>query len=72
MPLELRRVIAGARRKAAGLDGWGATEVAALPEEAFDRLVQILEETERTGEWPAPLTWWKVSYVPKTSSGIGP
>eukprot|EP00969_Alexandrium_andersonii_P278297 12302223-Alexandrium_andersonii.AAC.1 len=26
MPLELRRVIAGARRKAAGLDGWGATE----------------------------------------------
>ena len=60
------------RRKAAGLDGIRPSWLAILPQEAHDRLAQMLMCFESLGAWPAALCFWKIVTLPKKRAGALP
>ena len=41
--------------QAGGADGWRVRELKALPELLLDELAALLNEVERSGQWPAAL-----------------
>ena len=62
---DLRASLSKMRGKAAGLDGVSPDLLSALPDEALDLLVLLLNECESSGHWPESLTHWRLTSIPK-------
>lgn len=67
---EVRRCIKKMRGRAARPDGWAAALFEQLPDEATDELAEFLRDCENAGEWPEPLTHWRLVFLPK-EAGAG-
>eukprot|EP00969_Alexandrium_andersonii_P094282 4165910-Alexandrium_andersonii.AAC.1 len=55
-----RRLFRAAAKRGTGLDGWGSAVLALLPEEALERLSDLVARVEDGGGWPRALTHWRV------------
>eukprot|EP00660_Eupelagonema_oceanica_P019607 gene19607-biopygen16350 len=58
-----------AARQAGGMDGWRVRELRALPVPILDALAGLLNEVERSGQWPATLERALISLIPKGEGG---
>ena len=63
---DLRSTVTSMASKAGGLDGWDCRALLRLPQQAWSRLLDVLENG---APWPAVLTHWKLVFIPKPNKG---
>ena len=54
--------------KAESLDGIAAASIVELPAAATERLCDLFEICEQAGQWPEPLHYWRLAFLPKASA----
>ena len=70
---DLRATVRKMQHRASGTDGWDACCLLQLPDEAFQQLVDLLTRIEAGAPWPAGLTHWRITFIPKTQeTSVGP
>ncbi|CAE7676109.1 xynB [Symbiodinium sp. CCMP2592] len=66
---DLRTMARKNASKVAGLDGLSPRMVSWLPDEALERLAELLNVIETKGVFPDNLKYWKIAFIPKKRKG---
>ena len=73
-PLDAARLTEGLRRMASrsspGCCGWSVPDARLLPRFTMQRVADLLNRVEETGEWPTMLLQCKVILIPKSEQGV--